>query len=241
MKEEIFKLVTLHGFDRKIHEILGHLEERHRTIAQDEARLATATQQLDGKSRELKAKQLDSQRVDNEIKALEHRYKEMSYQLLSMKDQRTYDAMKNQLQTIRETIAGLENDGMALLTAIDELQKTVGDYAARIEKERARVAIIKQEHDVEVARHQPEVEELKGKRSSYESAVRREVLAAYQRLLKLPDKKPLAELDGRTCTGCYSIVTLDTVERVKMQQELVLCNSCGRILFMASLISAPQD
>ena len=241
MKQELFKLVTLHQFDRDIRELKAHLDERQLQFEQHQQRLETAKGQLEEKMDALKREKVRGEEIETDIKASETRYKECSYQLLNLKDQKSYDAMKMQLQDIRESIDSKENEGLETLNKVEELNKTVEMYQGKIDEEVARLEQEEKDIAAEREKQAPELEAMVQKRTSYAEQIAKPVLDKYEKLLSHADKKPMVELDGRSCTGCYSEITLDAYERVKMMEEVVTCLTCGKIVYSSALLGAAEE
>lgn len=241
LKDEIFKLVTLNGYDRELFDLGRDLADRRAQLKKDEDRLKLAGEQLAQKKEEQRRRRMEYDRVDVDIKAAEQRFKECNVQLMRIKDIKAYDTMKVQLQTLKDTIANREAAGMVILGEMEELEKTAKLYQEKIDAEAKRLEGVRASFQADEAKLKPELEEKRGRRDAYAKAIDPECLAVYARLLKLPDRRPMAVLDGRTCLGCFSQATPDMVERVKMQDRLILCSSCGRILYFPDLVGKPAE
>ena len=61
------------------------------------------------------------------------------------------------------------------------------------------------------------------------------VLAEYEKLLDAREGQAMAELEGRICLGCYVTVPSNVYVRLARAVDLVICPSCGRILYLADL------
>lgn len=125
MREELIQLVTLQKFDTQILEIDDHLIGLQKDIDQAEARLEVARQQVAKKEEGLKEVQLQSRTLDNNIAESGARYKEYSYQLMSMKDEKSYDAMKLQMEELKNATEEQESRGLELLEDIEATEKAV--------------------------------------------------------------------------------------------------------------------
>ncbi len=240
MKEELIKLVTLQKYDRQIIEIDSHLNGLSQQIAKDEQRLAKAREQVSDKETSLQSKKVESSRSDSDIQDSEIKYKEYSYQLMSLKDAKAYDAMKAQIEALREDISNKESMAIDLLNDIEETEKTLAIYNEKITAEEARIQTQKDVLSQDESSRADEKGELTKRRESYAAEISPEVMRSYNRLLKLPNGVALAAVEGRTCTGCYSNITLDNLEIVKMMSHLVQCGSCNRILYIPGLLGS-QD
>jgi len=235
MNDELIKLVTLQKFDKEINDINKHIKNSSGKLEEDKKRLMKAKEQLDWKINELRARKLDSEKIESFIASSEETYKSYNYQLMALKDEKAYDTMKTQLENTRAEINEKENTGIELLNTIEELDKTVTLYTEKINAEDERIKGLQEEIDLEADVRAEEVSEKQNKRDEYAKMIDAKVLVQYEKLLGLPDSRAIAELDGRSCTGCYSEATLEDVENVKLQTKIVNCNVCGRILYIPSV------
>ena len=241
MKDELIRLVTLYKFDREILEIKDFLGGLRREIDEAETRLAKGKEQVEAKVKEQDLRHVESRRIDGDIADAETRYKENNYQLMKLKDSKSYEAMKYQMEELREEIGSLEARGIEVLSAIEETDAKLTDYNGKIEAEESRINGLKEKLKEEEELRAEDVEGLQKKREGYLEALSPSTISTYERLLKLPDRRALAELDGRTCTGCYSNITLDNLDKVKMMSEIVTCNDCGRIIYIPSILGSAED
>jgi len=241
MNEELIKLVTLQKFDKEINDINKHIKISSGKLEEDKKRLLKAKGQLDWKINELRARKLESGKIDSFIITAEETYKSYNYQLMALKDAKAYDAMKLQLDNTRAEISEKENVGIELLNTIEELDKTVNLYTEKINTEDERINGLQEEIDLEIEIRSEEISEKQKKRDDYANMIDAKVLLHYEKLLGLPDSRAIAELDGRSCTGCYSNVTLEDVENVKLQTRIVNCNVCGRILYIPNVAGQSEN
>jgi predicted nucleic acid-binding Zn-ribbon protein len=243
MKEELIRLVTLQKYDLQILEIEDHLTNLTNDIKTAEARLAKAREQTEDKENKLKKLRVDSQSIDADIASLETQYKENNYQLMTLKDQKSYDAMKLQLEEILSLKTIKENSGLELLTKIEEEEKTLVMYHEKIDAEAERIQGLKDGVQEQTAQRSEEKEEMAKKRKGFAENIAPALLAKYTRLLGVPDRKAIAEVDpnNRACRGCYSTITREDMENVKLMTTIVTCNSCGRIVYVPSLLGSVDD
>jgi len=59
-----------------------------------------------------------------------------------------------------------------------------------------------------------------------------ETLYHYKRLSNIQDGDPFAEVLDNACSGCYMKITLQTINSLMDSNNLVLCPSCKRILYL---------
>lgn len=241
MNEELIKLVTLQKYDKELMGLEAHIKDSQEQIEKDIKRLEKAKEQLEAKEQDVKFQKLESEKTENFIKSAEVSYKEYNYQMMGLKDQKAYDAMKLQLEELKDQISERENHGIEILSRIEELNKTIAVYQEKINEEEKRIEKTKSDLAEEVNQRSEEKSGLKVKRDEYAKHIDAKLLAQYEKLLLLPKHQALAELDDRTCTGCYSTITRDALETIKLQERIVTCDSCGRILYIPSSLGVEQS
>ncbi|MCA9398807.1 MAG: hypothetical protein KC618_03585, partial [Candidatus Omnitrophica bacterium] len=103
---------------------------------------------------------------------------------------------------------------------------------AVVSEEEKRFQNKKQEVDAEVKTIEARIKELEGQRASF-TDIDPNIKARYERLL--PHKNGLAIVPvaaGNSCGGCHMNVTHQTINQIKMNEELVVCEMCQRILYV---------
>jgi predicted nucleic acid-binding Zn-ribbon protein len=238
MREELIQLVTLQKFDTQILEIDDHLIGLQKDIDQAEARLEVARQQVAKKEDGLKEVQSQSRAIDSNISESGSRYKEYSYQLMSMKDEKSYDTMKLQMEELKSSTEEQETRGLELLESIEATEKKLSIYRQKISDEELRVEGLKNQLKEQTDSRAEDRSTLVKKRDGYLSSINPTLKAQYQRLLQLPDRQAIAQvnLSDRSCLKCYSTLTRENIETIKMMKQVVNCNRCGRILYVPALL-----
>lgn len=243
MKEELVRLVTLQKYDLQILEIEDHLTNLSKDISVAEARLEKARQQTEEKEEKLKRLKAQSQTIETEINSLEEQYKENNYQLMTLKDAKAYESMKLQMEELKAQAESKEASGIELLSTIENEEKTLAMYHEKINAEAERIEGLKSGLGGEEGKRSEEKDELKQKRKGFAEHISPKLLSTYERLLNMPDRKALVAVNpnNRACTGCYSTITRENMENVKMMNDVVHCNSCGRIVYVPALLGSDSE
>ena len=76
------------------------------------------------------------------------------------------------------------------------------------------------------------MEKIKAQRGALAEKVEKNVLEKYDRLLKNRDGLALASVVGDSCQGCFRIMPPQVINEIKMNNELVFCDNCARILYL---------
>src|SRR5258708_24711094 len=66
------------------------------------------------------------------------------------------------------------------------------------------------------------------------------ILAHYDRLVAR-GKKGVAIVRNQVCTGCHMRLPIGTINTVMQHQDIQLCDSCGRYLYLPEALEAPAE
>ena len=62
------------------------------------------------------------------------------------------------------------------------------------------------------------------------SHIRKPILYQYERIRKVKRQTTVVEINKYACSGCYAAIPPQKVMEVRHMDQLLLCESCGRIL-----------
>jgi predicted nucleic acid-binding Zn-ribbon protein len=144
-----------------------------------------------------------------------------------------FSAMGREIERYQQEISGLEDRELELMEQADQfkLQIAAEEKQAMASKE----AVARQMTNLEakeVALNK-RLEELKNEREDLASKVEEDLLDRFNRLFTSKGDAAVVALDHDVCTGCHMKVTTATSVRVKGGKEIVNCEQCGRLLFIA--------
>lgn len=161
------------------------------------------------------------------------RQRKLEHEIGNTADQALIAAFHHEIRSIRRDVSEAEEEGLALLeevermtrekeevlARVDELEKEFGDYSTNVESEIQAAEARRQDLDDE-------------RRRRMTGPVEPTILTQYEKLLQAREGQAMAELDGRICQGCFVNVPSNIYVRLARAVDLVLCPSCGRILYL---------
>jgi predicted nucleic acid-binding Zn-ribbon protein len=228
------QLYDLQQLDLRIASVEKSLAEVRRTLSDDSA-LSSARgriEELEARLAELEPSRRQSERSNEQV---QERLKAVENRLYggAVTNPRELAAAEEERSFLQAQRGEQEDSLLELMVGIDEAQSArdqTREELARLEAvmEAARPAL-----EAEETRLGAEIPELRQDREDVTPQFPSHVLAIYERLLKARNGYAVARVERGMCQGCR--ITLPSVElqRAKSSQDLVQCNSCQRILFVA--------
>lgn len=131
--------------------------------------------------------------------------------------------LDTQIGTIEEAVLGLMDAAEEAKTVTTTL---AGELAAAKRKWQETVA----HTQAETARLQKEIAALRPERERLAAPVDKQLLRRYEDIMKTREGVGLAMTANDTCPACHMRLSTTTLLRLREGEELVNCESCGRIL-----------
>lgn len=225
--------------------LLRELHRLHRQLSDLRERLARGPKQIQIAEGNVKKAESDvtqakdayrKARLASDEKQLQLKQREA--RVTDLKGKQNACTSNREYQTLKETIAAdlqansvLSDEILEGLEQLDALQAATKAAEAalvkmkeELEKTRGRVADQQAGLEAEVAR-------IQGELTQAERVLPDEFRAEYERQSRGRGADALASLDGQTCGGCFTTVTMQMLNELLMGRP-VLCKNCGCVLYL---------
>ena len=235
MHSELEQLLVLQDRQQKIRQILTEIKTLPLERAHLESQLAATAAGVE--SLKLKGRQVEVERKKLELDVGTRtesiaRLKTQQYQTRKNDE---FQAIGHEIERYENEVRKLEDQELELMIEADKLRAEIeaADKTAQATKE----SISRQLIDLETkskalgARQQ----ELETERESLASKIDADLLDQFERMFNSKGDAAIVAVEHGVCTGCHMKVTTATAARVKAGKEIVTCEQCGRILYLAAL------
>ena len=242
MLEAIAKLLVLQDRDRKLRRVemeLANIEPERQTF---KTRSVSLQAQLDEVRLRVKQIESDRKRLELDVDAKKTLIERYANQQLQTRKNEEYKALAHEIETCKADITKIEDHEIELMEQAEQAQKEV----ARLTKEALGAKKLSDEQTAQLgAREQnlkKELAELQSNREELAAAVDPAVRARYERLAKSRGENVLVGVQHGVCGGCHMKLPPATLMACRSDQDVVTCNSCGRILyFTRDMVLAGAD
>ena len=233
MRETLQLLRGLQELDKDLYRIKDELrrlpEERVRRRARIDAekeRLA----ELDRKIAEVRARVKE---IEDMTTTQRQRLRKLENEIASTADTALVVAYQHEIRTLRRDVSEAEEEGLSLVDAADKVEEERDALRAGIEALESEFSEYSSNVDSELEQAEVKRRGLDEERQSRMSGgVEPSVLDQYEKLLDAREGQAIAVLEGRVCQGCNVSVPSNIYVRLARGVDLVLCPSCGRILYL---------
>ena len=223
-------LRELHYLHQKISRLREQIDRGPRLVEAKQKYLAQQAELLEKARADLKTIKVHAHQKETERKALDGRVNQLQLQINTAKSNKEYSTLVSEKEAAVKARQAVEDQILEFL--LREEEKTKEIQLAEKEHERAARELSDLERKTQEAGSDlaASLADAESRLLGAETSLPPNMQDAYRRLLRSRGSDSLAQVESGTCTGCYTAIT-SQMQNQLMLHELVLCKSCGRILY----------
>ncbi len=224
-------LFRLQKLDLEIDTRRSRLREIAAELEQDQA-LRAAQADVAAIEEELRPQQTRITDLNLELQTIDRQTKQLTQRLYggSVSNPKELEDIQNKIAERKRRHANLENALLETMIMVEDLQAALANAEERLHQAEAERADQTQALTDEQQRLKADLKALKAKREPAQQAVDAANLTLYQDLRAQKQGRPVAVLEGAQCSACGVGQTANIVQKVRQDEEIVRCTSCGRVL-----------
>lgn len=237
MHPELQTVIELQEVDRQIGVLTSRIDFIPTQIKRIEDQLNEFLHAYDEHKRQLASNQKGRREFEAEIQTINSKISKHRDQLYEVKSNEAYKTMLHEIQGEEAKIRGIEDRILEKMVEAEQLEQYVKDAAGRLDTERSRVAAEKKQLESERDRDSAERRDAEERRRILAGSLSEATLRLYEKTLKGRGTAVVQVVDG-SCSGCHVKLRPQYYNDVRSSSKLMLCESCGRILFY---VESPID
>ena len=233
MQSELEQLLILQDRQQKIRQIQNETRTLPLQKKQLEEQLAASAAGLEAIKDKARHVEVDRKKMELDVATRETSIARLKTQQYETRKNDEFQALGHEIERYEKEIQQIEDQELELMEQGDKLK---AEIAAEETKARATKDLItRQLADLEEkgATLETRLQELIKERATIAETIDEDLLSRFDRLFASKGDAAIVALEHEVCTGCHMKVTTQTAVRVKGGKEIVSCEQCGRILYVA--------
>jgi predicted nucleic acid-binding Zn-ribbon protein len=221
--------------NRVIQRKVSAVKKQQQRITEIDAKIST--QQLS-----LRTDQMEADRLDLDVKSREAEIAKLRGALNLAKTNKEYSAVLTQLNTTKADNGKNEESVLIKLTALDGKRKLITGLQEERQTEVNRLEEFKTAQSEAENKSRDRLKSLLTARKKAEADVPAAALDRFRRVADKNEGEAMAVIirthpkrEEYSCGGCNMSITIEQVNAVMSRDEAVLCNVCGKILYLESI------
>ncbi|KPU27963.1 hypothetical protein TR13x_01025 [Caloranaerobacter sp. TR13] len=187
---------------------------------------------LENKKTRLEVNNMKINRYNSKINQLKYEIREIEDKLYSgkIRDIKQLTYMENENKKIKEEIEKIETEIILLMDEIDNLKDEIVEVEKTYDELKENLKQTITENENLIHRVESDIKKEKEIIQEISTGIDESSLKKFNTLLKNKGKA-VAEIEGDKCTGCYMVVPLSILSKLKYSNNITYCDNCGRILY----------
>ena len=237
--QKIQQLVELQKIDDQIFKVREILEQTPAEVKEMEENFRKLEEQRAKAEDKLNHLQEQQKRILNEIEEESNRIKKSRNKLMQVGNNREFQAMMREMDTIEKINKDKEEEKITILEAVQQqsadLEKINEEYDALqklIEEKRGGL-------DETLQKANEELAELEKQRIHISSFIPEKVFQRYEFIRKRLEHPVIVDVDEAICSGCNISIPPQTYIDLQSSEQILNCPNCQRIIFWAEHFQIP--
>ena len=188
---------------------------------------------------DLEKRSLDIQKAKKdrelELAAKEESTVKLQGQLYSLKTNKEYQTMLQQIQDSKADASVIEDKILELLEELDKVKILIEEERVRLAQEEKIFLGEKNKINNRVKEIDDRLSQLETQKKQAAINIDPKVLAQYERILASRDGLAIVTVKDNSCGGCNMFVPPQVINLIKMYENIITCETCNRMLYIDEL------
>lgn len=232
LKSQLANLVKLQTVDSEIYSLAAEKSTKPEEIKIMETAFEAKKShlvELDKQSLDLQKQRKDK---ELELSAKDEAIKKLQSQLYSLKTNKEYQTMLQQIQDAKADSSLIEDKVLELFDKTDAVKNEVEKEKQKLKEEEKVFLAEKKKIEDRVKVIDDRLAQLEGQRKQVLPDIDPKILTQYERILTNRDGLAIVTVKGNSCGGCNMFVPPQVINLIKMYEHIITCEMCNRILYI---------
>ena len=211
-----------------LNELLGDLPKKVDKLRQEEESLINAVDK--GKNR-LKEIKLALNKAEHRMAEIKQKIDKLKDQLSLVTSNKQYDALTQEIEYLKQEMDEVELEDLELEEEKETLQNDLQEKEENLESLSENLSTRRDRLEDLIAESADKKSELEKEREEKSIHIDPSVLGRYMRIRDARDGLAVVNLNGHSCSGCGSVVPIQSVSVIRKKTLLYNCDICSRFLY----------
>ncbi len=240
-------LVKLFEADQALRSAQSRYDAAARGVRVQERRVTDLRNRLEELQRRQQEAQARANTLELDLKARDAHIEKLRTQQQNSRNNREYQAILLEINTQKIDRGKVEDAAIKAMEEVERNAAEIQNLTNQLQTETAKLEQMRSEISGRLAELQAEIDRLIPDREEAAKAVPPSALAVFDRLAERYDGEALAALtrthprrEEYACTACNMDVVTDIYNRLQTRDDIVLCPSCSRLLYIPQELTVEQ-
>jgi uncharacterized protein len=232
MHPSLEHLIRLQQLETDAGERKRRLADLPARVTDADAAVAAAKAARDGVAAQVAETTAARRAADRELAVVQGRLTKYKDQLMEVKTNKEYTTMQHEIATAEEGVRTFEDQILTLMVGADELAAAIKAADAAVAAEERKAAAVRGDVEAERGRLEAELAALTTTRAGIEQKMSAEYVRLFNDGVATRRGIAVSAIRDGHCQACQVTVRPQQIMQARKGDEIVLCESCKRILYV---------
>jgi len=232
LKSQLGSLLKLQAVDSEIYALKEEKDSKPQEIKLLQDAFEAKKVSLAALEKDLLDSQKQRKDAELELASKEEATKKLQNQLYTLKTNKEYQTMLQQIQDSKADASLAEDKILQLFDKADKIKKDTDAEKQRVAEEEKHFLAQKKNVDDRVKAIDDRLSQLDIQRKQIIPEIDPKILSQYDRILASRDGLAIVGVKNNSCLGCNMYVPPQVINLIKMYDKIITCEICNRILFV---------
>jgi predicted nucleic acid-binding Zn-ribbon protein len=231
LSAELSQLIELQELDLDIQKLTDRLVKIPAERGKIEAEFEThAAEFLALKSKHEQTLAARSQ-LESDLASAQEHHEKYKQDLMRVRNEKEYTTALREIDATKKQVGTYESEILKRMEEMEKLEADINVYAPDVERKRHEADQLLASLDQEIEEANAALALMKARREELVATVSKEMLSTYERMARTRRGQALSAVRDGLCTACRVKVRPKIFSDVRKGDQLITCESCGRILY----------
>lgn len=237
MKDIIIALLSLSELDLKMLELRTKRDIYPREVTRLQVLKNALLEELNEYVEEFKGLQVSKNALEQEVATNLEGIKKHEGQLTQVKDNESYKALQNEINTAKDKNSLLEEEILNKMEKIENSENSIDKKKKDLKSQEDDLNAKEKECHDEVDKLDAQIKDWMAKREEQLKAVDTKTLDQYEKILIKTKDTAIVVVEGQECGGCHMRLSPQLINETMSGQGVQMCPNCSRMLYCKEKIS----
>jgi predicted nucleic acid-binding Zn-ribbon protein len=232
MHPSLEHLIRLQQLETDASERKRRLADLPMRVSEADAAVAAARAARDAAAALVAENQTTRRAADRELGVVQARLTKFKDQLMEVKTNKEYTTMQHEIATAEEGVRNFEDQILTLMMQADELTASLKAADASVAAEERKATSVRTEVEAERGRLETEIAGLTTTRAAIEKQMSPEYVRLFNDGVATRRGVAVSAIRDGHCQACQVTVRPQQIMQARRGDDIVLCESCKRILYI---------
>lgn len=240
LKEQLASLHQLQQVDLNILGLHQKLQSVPIKLKELDDRLQIHEQQLKAKEEALAEAEKEQRSKSAQLQMEQEQRGRYEAQLREVKTNKEYQALDKEINFLHQKEAEIEDVILEVMLQIDQLNNAVGEQEAAFNAEQAKNKVQRDQYEKEAADLKSQILEQQEERKRFLPTTAHDLMNRYREWFKRNRTGLISVVTDNACSSCRISIPPQMLKEARKYEQIVLCASCKRILYVQPLASSDE-